>query len=775
TLEPIPPKWKVMQVDVGTWTDPRDNKKWKFVLFTDEGCRLKVGKLVFQHSTRQVTWDDLKTTFEELWVPHFGKPEVIRMDPDGAWRNRDADAYFAERGVLLEPIPAEAHWQIGIIERAIQATKKFMNDLANEFADITPREIFSQTLCAINSREMIKGYSSIQHAVGRVPDEFGRMFDSGFVGAPPILPGLIEHEFGNSIKVMATAEKSFLDWQANERLKRADHAGSRPLRNFCPGDLVYYWRKLVSKRDGSHGFNTGRFIGPARILAVETRVDEATGELRPGSCVWLYRCTRLIKAAPEQLRAASEREEAYEELRGNVDTPWTVNAIMADSRNATFDDISDEIPEAQQWTEAQEPQAPLRRIAGKRWPEASDSLRTKVKRTAGPGEEEEEMADVAQQLQGHWTESCHFGSSNEASCYWADELSAVSISIDCPTSQRGKESFHRDPVAYVANHLKRQAVEVCERKLEPAEAKLFQEAKGIEIKNFIASQCFEALPEHLKPSQAVAMKMRWILTWKSLDKGGKKAKARAVILGYQDLEYEFRPTASPAMSRTTRQLFLQLSAWKRMKVEKGDVTGAFLQGREFQRKAYCIPTVEIYEAMGLPPESITRLRRAAYGLGCPEWEMLKGKIKDRFKWQDWEPKSFIQCGVRIKQRPDFGFELDQEDYLGDVHEIEISKERRRQVDADLSAREQSQMRAALGAIGWHAQQLGMLSCAGVSLLLSQIPTGAARNLLEANKLIYQPKCLKLQKISSTPLSPVFLSLCSDGATPPHKTDRMEKV
>ena len=76
----------------------------------------------------------------------------------------------------------------------------------------------------------------------------------------------------------------------------------------------------MAGREKERGFSIGSFVGPARVLAVETRVDEQ-GNLRPGSCVWLHRAGRLIKAAPEQLRAASDRERAIEELRGPVEIP----------------------------------------------------------------------------------------------------------------------------------------------------------------------------------------------------------------------------------------------------------------------------------------------------------------------------------------------------------------------------------------------------------------------------------------------------------------------
>ena len=136
----------------------------------------------------------------------------------------------------------------------------------------------------------------------------------------------------------------------------------------------------------------------------------------------------------------------------------------------------------------------------------------------------------------------------------------------------------------------------------------------MEVKNFIAAEAFEVLPEELKPTMDQAISMRWILTWKLRDDGTTKAKARAVLLGYQDPSYEHRATTAPVMTRQSRQLMLQVSANKDWKVYKGDVSGAFLQGREYPDRLYCIPCKEICLAMGIPEGSITKVKRACYGL-----------------------------------------------------------------------------------------------------------------------------------------------------------------
>lgn len=165
---------------------------------------------------------------------------------------------------------------------------------------------------------------------------------------------------------------------------------------------------------------------------------------------------------------------------------------------------------------------------------------------------------------------------------------------------------------------------------------------------------------------------------------------------------------APTTTRLTRQIQLQISASKKFKVWKGDVTGAFLQGRPYPDELYCIPCKEILEAMGLPLESMTRVKRACYGLvdaplewyrtvsnyfdslgmtrtwsdpycwvfapegtvrgiilahvddfvfsgseGDSQWNEILKKIRTEFWWSDWETGSFVQCGVYIEQHADY--------------------------------------------------------------------------------------------------------------------------
>lgn len=69
-----------------------------------------------------------------------------------------------------------------------------------------------------------------------------------------------------------------------------------------------------------HGVDRGRWFGPGTVLGVQT--VRANGENpQPARKVWVVMGARLWRCAPEQLRAASPREEEiFTEENG---TPWT--------------------------------------------------------------------------------------------------------------------------------------------------------------------------------------------------------------------------------------------------------------------------------------------------------------------------------------------------------------------------------------------------------------------------------------------------------------------
>ena len=571
---------------------------------------------------------------------------------------------------------------------------------------------------------------------------------------------------------------------------------------------MFYWRTQESNNGRQQpGGKHGRFLGPARVLATESRT-EASGEIRLGGAVWLVKGRSLLKAAPEQLRRATHREELLEALAepGVQSTPWTFHTAAEQIGGNRYEDVSMELPDLDESRRAQDPveEVPPSRYRLRRKRPAADLER------AIPDDDDEIM--IEEDLDNRQPTLRRGGAPSqpppaEAAAwwntipsqdwpvnqagYWTDREAAVEVEIALPDSRRGLHKACEDLAGYFVGSMKRRAVELSEKRMTPSEREAFRGAKGVEIKNFLASEAFQLLPPHLKPDRSQAIGMRWILTWKLREDGTRKPKARAVLLGYQDGSYEHNATTSPVMTRQTRQMVAQLAAWKRWTLSKGDVTGAFLQSREYPDQLYCIPTPDICEALGVPEGTITKVQRACYGLvDAPlEWWrsvdsylrdigferccwvlreggvlravisghvddfLFAGKsddklwsakleaIKSKFKWGAWDTGSFTQCGVVVKQVPE-GIELSQPAYLDNLNEIGVCASRRKDKTSPTSDKEKTQLRALLGGLSWHASQVAPYLAAEVSLLLTEVTRSTVDTIIKANILLSQAKARK---------------------------------
>ena len=519
---------------------------------------------------------------------------------------------------------------------------------------------------------------------------------------------------------------------------------------------------------------------------------------------------QLIEAAVEQLRMATEREVLVHELSVKESAgPWTMTRLTDALGPHDFDDVSgdgvppdDADPEDMEVEQDEDEElipaspAPAHRLRRKR-PWTSPTTREHQRSGLSPPEREHSsmMSEdlLALPREGPWQDEVHgclWASSENAN--WSKEDYCVEIAFEIPVNANKQKQFLRDPCQYFAKSLKKKNVEVFEKNMTPEEKEKFKGAKAAEVRKFLSARALEALPPEMRPDKSQAVRMRWVLTYKTDDSGGQKPKARAVLLGFQDPEYSSRPTFAPTMTRTSRQLLLQLCSWKQLTCWKGDVSGAFLQGRAYDRELHCLPVPEICESMGLPAGSVCRLRKACYGLveapiewfetvntflhsigyrqlrsdpctwlyeqegqvisvisghvddflfagrkGCPIWDDLQQRIQKQFEWQEWEEDNFCQCGVTVSRNDDGSFDLSQKHYVESIPELNIRRDRRRQKHAPTTDAEKSQLRGLLGALSWHVGQVGYKYSAHVSLALSEVANSTVESLDQANKLLHE--------------------------------------
>ena len=290
--------------------------------------------------------------------------------------------------------------------------------------------------------------------------------------------------------------------------------------------------------------------------------------------------------------------------------------------------------------------------------------------------------------------------------------------------------------------------------------------------------------------------MRWLLSWKFdqekyKELGGRKAKARAIILGYQDPKYQLRETSAPTPSKAGRQLFFQLAACRRFRISKGDISGAFLQGDDLVEPLWCRPLPEICRELNVPENTPMLLRKAAYGLvqaplhwyrsvcnylqsigytrlqsepccwiykdaqgvvrsvihghvddfmfaggeNCPAHQSLMEKLKQRFSWGTWEEGRFVQCGIQVSQNEDYSIDLDQEHSIRELEEIHLTRDRARQTELPTTDREKSEMRAVLGSLSWITGQTCFMYAVDTNFLITTVPVSTVKDILEVNKVV----------------------------------------
>ena len=453
----------------------------------------------------------------------------------------------------------------------------------------------------------------------------------------------------------------------------------------------------------------------------------------------MHKAGRLLKAAPEQLRHASPFEMTVEALAGPVELPWTMMSLTTHGKRQVFQDISKEVPSDEEWADG-------KTLSGKRGIVEEPLRRMRQK---GRGEERLAKRTATEAKLPEERGGCREGGASSSrgedleSFYAVQEnCMAVEVACEMPDSRRGWKRFLNNPEAYISSMMRRKQVEVQEKSLKKEDLLKFQEAKGTEVRNFISAECFE-LAKDLKIDEKKIVGMRWLLTWKFDEKypDGKKAKARAIVLGYQDPRYPERPTSAPTPSRAGRQLFFQYCSWKKLRVAKGDVSGAFLQGEELDEIILCRPVKEIAEHFGVDENTPLRMKKAAYGLvqaplhwyqsisnflegqgyrkldvepccwiwvdkenqvrgiihahvddfmfggreDCEIHQALMQNLQEAFKWGTWESQEFVQCGINVVQKPDYSFELSQSKYIEEIPEIRISRDRSRQTEQSTSA------------------------------------------------------------------------------------------
>lgn len=362
---------------------------------------------------------------------------------------------------------------------------------------------------------------------------------------------------------------------------------------------------------------------------------------------------RLKRCSPQQLRHCSEREKILAEASGAITLPWSFSSLLHLVEKGQFEQFDDLVDDEQnpafRERQSRSERSTRSRSRAKSVPVKSERSKQESTTTAkeaeprkagsprgerrskeekeGPKKEKRQKTDVgkplvvAPQTPGAASASSHGTpltahppfqraqqrAPDSASLEKEDaDLFAIleasescpedvedknlvySVSVPLPETHREMKRFIRDSQNWVAGKM-RKGAELRWHEIPKEMIPEFQKAKDKELHNWISQEAVKLIKEQVPKHRTV--QMRWIYTIKS----DNSAKARIVLIGYQDPDLGQINTVAPTMSRRTRGLYLTACAVFGWTALKGDVRGAFLQGleSETERNIFAKPVIEL--------------------------------------------------------------------------------------------------------------------------------------------------------------------------------------
>ena len=651
------------QINMDTFDLPiYQQKVLKMLNILDEGTGLQLCLPLWKGARAS----EVRKSYRKNWKRWAGVPQKILTD-GGPEFDGEAQEGFDLDGSYTEKTAAYAPWQNGAAERYGGIWKTVF---AKAFEENQPRnkkevnELIDQVNVARNSMTKKNGFSPYQHVFGnelRLPG----LISEG-ESMLPLYDGRgathSQDAFHERQKVRMAARKAMVQIDEDEKVRRAlDHRTRPPKDQFHVGQMVYFWRRI---RDDN---KKGSWKGPARVIG-----------FYDSSKIWICHGNKVLRCAPEQLRAMTEDQEAA--IRFLPLELVSPAGKFAKRGAQTFLDISKH--ERPSDIDLEEPLPKRSRndmeVSGgseigaretieepQSWqvPVGHDDMDTEEIREGG-GENEEstkldtdsiqleseqqnaetdEGRDIAGNLYGpiRTGTSRHGGPDHEltqALRRSSELLDLGDVRVSRTPYDRSKEDppealevaiCSDDEDEYEDKHFETfmanldRHVEIKDKDLSEHDWKEVNTGKEKELSKLIKTKAVKIYigedAERIRRMTASKriLESRFVKTRRPMpDQPDKmEVKCRWVVKGFQDPDIATLERQSPTLTADGLSCVLQILASMRWTLNVADVEGAFLQGENYDRE-----TGPIFASMpkdtfpGIPSDAIFQLTKCVYGL-----------------------------------------------------------------------------------------------------------------------------------------------------------------
>ena len=133
-----------LEVDQFEWKHPVLNLHVLGTIMVDAGSRaasVTIHRVMdVEHGLGNVSGEITLATLLNHWVKYNGKPDIVRTDPEGAFRDQRA-----AKSIRLDTDPGEASWKTGVLGKTLDTIKQSAIRVARRTLDsVSIQEIFNE-------------------------------------------------------------------------------------------------------------------------------------------------------------------------------------------------------------------------------------------------------------------------------------------------------------------------------------------------------------------------------------------------------------------------------------------------------------------------------------------------------------------------------------------------------------------------------------------------------------------------------------------------------
>ena len=836
----------IVSMDGVVWTNSKGDQFF-FYHFLDQSTLFQTAVVAPAHTTEHACKALLTG-----WFNWAGPPGLLCVDSGTELKSEEFSQFLQRHSVRCRTCAAEAHWQNSRTERHGGILQLMLNKMDHE----NPISNYDQLSVALshatstkNQWSKYKGYPPEVLVFGkgiRVPGSVTS--DPTIAAHARALSNMPDGlRFRQDLATREAARRAFAEVDNDQTLRRAIVQRSRPNRGmYEKGEWVMIWKKK--------GEADGGWIGPMQVIIQENQ-----------NVVWVTRHHKLFRVPPEYVRSLSAMEEFQHASTKESPNTSGDQSIRPSHGGVQYHDLIPSVQDTVLRVPAEMPGSrnrqsetlPLSRTEGST--EAPPAATSPV--PSHPLEQPDNEPEV-QSIPSHDNSNNHPltipdvnapvevpvpDSSEEEGglyvdavpCYSLQEDQAFRFEVDI--NQRDidhwREETRPEEMSFLVSAAKKQRSEVKISHLNPQERKLFEEAKAKEIESWLSTETVCKILRNKVPRENV-MRCRWILTWKDVDPSEAspdsqrphqklphvqaprlKAKARLVVLSFEDPMVDQIPRDSPTMSKLSRVLILQHAASLGYDISSFDIKTAFLRGTENSQRILGIePPEELRHKMQLRPNEIAQLLKGAYGrvdapflwfrelkqslesldfesapfdpclfvlrdnnqraegligihvddglcCGSARFHAKLAQLEAKYPFGSKKSREFVFTGLRISQKSDNSIWVSQEKYVKDITPISVTKERKLKPHDAVTEGERQSLRALIGSLQYAAINTRPDIASRLGWLQSNINKATVSTLLEANKVLHEAKMFAdvTVKIQPIPLENLRFVAFSDAS------------